>query len=112
MGDRVSISFKNGDQESVALFSHWGGMEFVKHARNYADNLVWSRKERVDPLGRLEPETVMVDFISRYTRGTEVKSNLYLGKNKEDGDNCDNGHHVIDLGKIAELKEAMLEEEE
>lgn len=43
MGDRVSVSFVNGDDESVALFSHWGGMDFVKQARAYAQELVEQR---------------------------------------------------------------------
>ena len=37
MGDRVSISFKNGSEESVALFSHWGGLDFVKTAEKYIE---------------------------------------------------------------------------
>ena len=96
MGDRVSISFKHGSKESVALFCHWGGMEFVEKAKAYADKL--PRGERSMPLDRLEPQTVMVDFIRTITEGKgPVESNLYLGKTPQDGDNSDNGHHVIDL---------------
>ena len=36
MGDRVSISFKNGDEESVSLFHHWGGVEFPGMALKWA----------------------------------------------------------------------------
>ena len=56
------------------------------------------------PLDRLEPGTVMVDFI-RWMAGRElagaswqrITSNFYLGKDSEDGDNSDNGHVEIDL---------------
>ena len=102
MGDRVSISFKNKDEESVALFNHWGGMEFVEEATAYAKDLKQRKKgEQSMPLDRLEVGTVMVDFIRHVTRDTkEVQSSLYLGKDLRDGDNSDNGHHVIDLVAI------------
>lgn len=113
MGDRVSISFRKGAWESVALFSHWGGMDFVNLARQYVLELrseqttssvlhaLDSGKTRAItayPLDRLEPDTVMVDFIRYLTRGMDrVKSDYYLGRDWEQGDNSDNGHHVIDL---------------
>ena len=98
MGDRVSISFKNGREESVALFHHWGGMEFVEIAREYVQQLPqgWTM-----PIDRREPQTVMVDFIRHITQDMDqVKSSLYLGATPDDGDNSDNGHHVIDLAAI------------
>jgi len=103
MGDRVSISFKNKDEESVALFSHWGGMSFVEIAQQYAADLKKSKEGKtLMPLDRLEPQTVMVDFI-RYlfkeiVSTDEVESNYYLGKDKDSGDNGDNGHFTIELG--------------
>jgi hypothetical protein len=100
MGDRISISFKHKEWESVALFSHWGGREFLNQALDYLDEL---KKEQKDdstqyPLDRLEPQTVMVDFIRWITGHMDrVNSNLYLGKDAMDGDNSDNGHFTIDL---------------
>ncbi len=101
MGDRVSISFKNGREESVALFSHWGGMSFVREAEQYVKKLKkWAGKRECEPLERLEPDTVMVDFIREITKEEEkIKSGIYLGKDEWEGDNSDNGHHVIDLTK-------------
>jgi hypothetical protein len=101
MGNRVSISFVNGNEESVALFNHWDGMEFVSIARNYAKELQKEVGSKVlDPLDRLEPNTVMVDFIRHITQNmTRVSSNLYLGKDSNDGDDSDNGHHKINLTK-------------
>lgn len=100
MGDRVSISFRNGDQESVALFSHSGGEELVGEALGYVEDLklaVYGNGERY-PLDRLEPETVIVDFIRYLTNSLpRVKSNYYLGIDETDGDNSDNGHHIIEL---------------
>jgi hypothetical protein len=116
MGNRVSIQFKMGTEKSVVLFDHWGGMERVEHAKAYADKLV-HEELRVgpgshnsgDPLGRFEPNTVMLDYLAQLGKNeyqdepgkdvTRVRSSLYLGKSSRDGDNCDNGHHVIDLEK-------------
>ena len=110
MGDRISISFKKGDEESVALFSHWGGIAFYYSAVGYAVNLVRSEKNDAyvsDPINRLEPHTVMVDFIRHITKGMKkVRSDVYLGKDSSDGDNSDNGHRVIDLDTVE--KEAIL----
>lgn len=109
MGDRVSISFaltekypngKTNRSESVVLFNHWGGMGFVAEAKRYAKNLEKEMKGKgCYPLERLEPNTVMVDFIRHYFGGSTVMSNLYLGKDELDGDNSDNGHHTIELNK-------------
>lgn len=102
MGNRISISFKKDKDESVTLFSHWDGKSLVKKADEYVKKL----KEDIEnnkipgcmPLTRLEPETVMVDFIRSYTkRMKRIDSNLYLGKNPSDGDNSDNGHQIIIL---------------
>lgn len=107
MEDRASISFKNGNDESVVLFSHWGGIGFYEKALEYAQKLKKEveNNEGFEPLDRLEPNTVMVDFIRHYTKEKErVESDLYLGKDQNDGDNSDNGHFVIkfdqeDLGE-------------
>jgi hypothetical protein len=102
MGDRVSISFRKGDQESVVLFSHWGGKTLLAVARGYVRELKTEaqRAGMTWPLFRLEPQTVMVDFIRMLTEGvSRVQSDYYLGKGKEDGDNSDNGHFVIDLDR-------------
>lgn len=102
MGDRISISFKKNNHESIALFSHWDGETLVEKANEYIKKL----KEDIEnnkilgcmPLARLEPETVMVDFIRSYTKRLKrLDSNLYLGKNSSDGDNSDNGHQIIIL---------------
>jgi len=101
MGNRVSISFRNREMESVAVFSHWGGMEFVEMARQYVRDL---RQEvgtkKMMPLQRLQPDTVVIDFIRHCTSHMDrVTGDLYLGKNDMDGDNSDNGHFVLDLGE-------------
>ena len=108
MGDRASVSFKTGDEESVALFSHWGGMAFVKTAEEYAARLQKSRSGQTYPLDRFEPSVVMVDFIRYITAGKGIITNdLYLGKDGDDGDNSDNGHHVIEFKKAAGLKSPL-----
>lgn len=100
MGARISVSFKKDDEESVALFSHWGGERFKQKAEKYVEYLKANNPDgdQLEPLDRLEPNTVMVDFIRYLTiRMKQVKSDLYLGKDHTDGDNSDYGHHTIDL---------------
>ena len=100
MGDRVSVAFKNGNEESVTLFNHWGGIAFVDEAKNYIRTLLMRCKTHggVQPLDRLEPNTVMVDFIREVTHDMpRVESSLYLGRDGMDGNNSDNGHFVIDV---------------
>jgi hypothetical protein len=104
MGDRVSISFVNKESkfrdESVVFFSHWDGMQLVKDATEYVKKLDKEvPKEGMYPITRREPNTVMVDFLREFFQNeTEhIKSNYYLGKDKNDGDNSDNGHHQIEL---------------
>ena len=103
MGDRISISFKTGSEESVALFSHWGGQEFLSEALEYVSELkrelATNTNQIKNPLDRLEPATVMVDFIRHIEIPNQqrVWSDLYLGKDHNDGDNSDNGHNTIDL---------------
>jgi hypothetical protein len=102
MGDRVSVSFRKGKEESVVLFSHWGGRMFVAVARGYVRELKdeAQREGSTFPLYRLEPDTVMVDFIRSLTQGvTRITHDYYLGRTKDDGDNSDNGHFVIDLDR-------------
>lgn len=101
MGDRVSIQFEKNGEKSVVLFHHWGGMGFVDYAKKYARHLIRHVGEReVMPLERLEPNTVMVDFIREITKDEErIQSSLYLGATPQDGDHSDNGHHIISLEK-------------
>ena len=110
MGDRISIQFVKDADQSPVLFSHWQGTSFLNDVESYLDEL-WAEIDAMEhpnsqPLDRLEPRTVMVDFIrwiaERELAGAHVKrhritSNFYLGKDSEDGDNSDNGHVEIDL---------------
>jgi hypothetical protein len=85
MGDRVSVSFVNehGEDESVALFDHWGGREFADLASKYA---LENKQED-------EPCFMMVEFIRSLPKDRLV----YLGKNSKNGDNSDNGHFQINI---------------
>ena len=118
MGDRVSISFVNVDglhhekikMESVPLFNHWGGREFPQYALNWVKKLKREVNEKKDnistPYTRLDPQNVMVLFIADlqkdkqfadYTNKDRITHSIYLGKDKDDGDNSDNGHFMIDI---------------
>jgi hypothetical protein len=101
MGQRTCVQFRTDGRLSVALFSHWGGQEFLDEARAYAADLVRERSGAVLPLDRLEPNTVMVDFIRHITREmTRVQGDFYLGANEREGDATDFGSHVIDLSEL------------
>jgi hypothetical protein len=105
MGDRISIQFKKEKEKSVVLFSHWQGMSLLDRAKSYLLDLNnWINNQGVNkisyPLTRKEPNTVMVDFIRYITKDEErITSDLYLAKDKNGGDNGDNGHHIIDLNE-------------
>lgn len=105
MGARISIQFANGNETSPVLFSHWGGEEFIDEVNTYLQELKAEVTNKVtEPLDRLSPQTVMVDFIRYLTKDMErSSSNLYLGVDENDGDNSDYGHHVIDLAAEASL---------
>ena len=120
MGDRISIQFrkkadyigmkksKNVEYDtSIAFFSHWDGKTLIKVVNTYADGLqAWLAKEGKDtvrePLHRLQPDTVMVDFIVWFGKTQEgrITGNYYLGKDANDGDNSDNGNWVYDLDEM------------
>jgi len=117
MGDRVSISFKKGDDESVCLFHHWGGQDFPRIAQVWLEvheRMVDKHREKniSCPISRLDVDNLMLQFI-RYLSAREdcngfygkhgernpdfFTSSLYLGGTKDDGDNSDNGHFTIEL---------------
>jgi len=101
MGNRISIQFKKGEDESPVLFSHWDGEDLKTQAEDYVEELKKEVGEKeCMPIERLEPGTVMVDFIRDLTKNMDrVDSNYYLGKDENDGDNSDNGHFIIELTK-------------
>jgi hypothetical protein len=114
LGDRVSISFQgklseDWTEESPALFSHWRGMGFVEEATEYLKNLKAEAKKEGEslPLYRLEPATVMLDFIRHIaSKEKRITNDLYICKSQEEGDNSDNGHWTINLqaGKATQGK--------
>lgn len=107
MGNRVSIAFRNNNDVSPVLFSHWGGIEFVDEAKKYVRKLKKEAEKKSlekfcasEPLYRLEPGTVMIDFIINCIKPNEngrVCSDYYLETDEKYGDNSDNGHFDIDL---------------
>ena len=105
MGDKISFSFVNDNWESIAYFDHWGGKYILPIVEEYYKWLVEELGDRRDgmgfsPIDRLEPCTVMLDFIRWKHKDDElIDSRYYLGKDGDDGDNSDNGHWVFDLEK-------------
>ena len=127
MGDRVSISFKDhDDDESIVLFHHWGGVDFPKLAlewfKGFKKDINSTAKENSsNPTTRFEARNIMAQFVAYLSSRSDMKEcmgfekdkkgkslfnkpiyhqfnlthSLYFGKNKNDGDNSDNGHYVI-----------------
>ena len=123
MGDRVSIQFKDNDEDkSPVLFHHWGGTYFPKFALTWFRELKSKLKQNdYDPITRLESRNMLVQFISHLKSREELREcigfekdeqekdifnkpiysdellshSIYLGTNENDGDNSDNGHYVI-----------------
>ena len=65
MGDRVSISFKDEDEDSVCLFHHWGGVEFPKYAFDWFKGLKekTGKTKNSNPITRFEPRSMLAQFI-------------------------------------------------
>ena len=83
--------------------------------------MIKKKEDKSDPLTRLEPRNLMVQFISairdeeafrlhHYENKTKdigggtwsiddnlLSYSIYLGKDSNDGDNSDNGHYTIDV---------------
>jgi hypothetical protein len=102
MGDRASVSFRTGKEQSITLFSQGGGQNFFAQAADFAEQIVQESIEKgnFSPLYRLEPQTVMVEFVHHLTKNMgyeRVESNYYFGVDMNDGDNSGNGHMVVDL---------------
>ena len=101
MSDSVSISFKNGDQESVILTSDWSCFAFLDDIVIYHSQLVKTIKEQTaagnirTPLFRKEPNTVMVDFIRWLTKRMRVvETDYHMSAKKNSGEM---GHCTFDL---------------
>lgn len=98
MSDRVSTSFINDGKysylgESVVYFTH--GREWLRMALgSYCKQLSQHLKDRGNvetlPLDRLEPQTVMIDFIMWLGQQCYTDKRLpapdYLGKDRKDGE--------------------------
>ncbi len=102
MGARASVSFRDMHEESIVVFSHWGGDEFLQDAEDYIQELrndiAEGEVSKSSPLARLEASRVVIDFIRHITKNLKrVDSDLYLGQTESDGDNSDYGHKCIDL---------------
>ena len=133
MGDRVSISFIDKEKgnkeydESPAIFHHWGGEWFPEFALRWLKEFkqkikATNKKQWSTPTTRFEPRNIAVQFIAhldKYKQLREIDTyntdepvyfkdivshSIYLGKDKNDGDNTDNGHYTINTA-TDELKQ-------
>ena len=100
MGDRVSIQFGKhwpDGQEwlSAVLCHHWGGTELHNRALKFIDQVKAVPTGGIStPLTRLDPDHVMVMFVSLITLERGVSS-LRLVPTYKDCDNSDNGHYIV-----------------
>ena len=114
MGDRVSISFANEDEESICLYSHWSGRKLVDLANRLSDKFHYSIPPNNEPYLPADPNKVMLYFIMRIAKSKKLFARIpkrymsgwekvpvkdtYLNLQT---DKCceDNGHYTIRLDK-------------
>jgi hypothetical protein len=98
MGDRISISFKDDQEESIVFFEHHAGLRLKKGVEAFIKEIDKKyEKNDHDPYSRREASAIMPVFIAWYANKNGIDYNVYLGATKDDGDNSDNGHFVFDL---------------
>ena len=109
MGDRASVKFKSKFEESPVFCSHWGGTDFHEAVKDFTEEILAEARGKggVEPLFRLEPSIMMVEFIrthfKEFEEGDRVTSCYYLGKDRSEVDDSDNGCLVVNLD-LAETK--------
>jgi len=108
MPDRATVSFHKDGNQSVALRTENGGMEFVEYCEQYAKDLCqeMAHKDPQDlPLERLEPNTVIMDCAryiqveGEYTDGAYIRTDddLTLIPTNEQHGKTESGHWTIVL---------------
>jgi hypothetical protein len=98
MGDRISISFKDDQEESIVFFEHHAGLRLKKDVEQFISELDKKyEKSENTPYTRREASAIMPVFIGWYFSKYGIDYSVYLGKTQNDGDNSDNGHFVFDL---------------
>ena len=70
MGNRATLVFKRGSEKSAMLYVHWDGDTLESMAKDYVKRLIRDGYTGDDknemPLGRLEPDMVMINFVVWY----------------------------------------------
>jgi len=102
MGDRGSITVKS-DQPMPVLFRHWGGApESMQELVNKLQTALKPKDEasRIsDPYDRRDENACLALLVKLAVE--EDGYSAYLGMDKNDGDNSDNGHYVLDLADFS-----------
>ena len=107
MGERSSVQFGMHQPDgsiwlSAVLKDHWGGPELGTIAAKFADSI--DRGDGMEigkglimhtPLGRLEPDAVMVAFVQSFKNSQSLR----LVPTRYDCDNSDWGHFIVWLDK-------------
>tara|TARA_R110002110_G_scaffold71594_3_gene191194 strand:+ start:662 stop:1093 length:432 start_codon:yes stop_codon:yes gene_type:complete len=90
MGDRVSISFKDKEENSVCLFHHWGGEYFPKYAFNWFKGLKEKTENEkktkgTNPITRFEPRSMLAQFIGHMAQTQTPDFKECMGFEQVDG---------------------------
>lgn len=101
MGDRISISFKNGNRESVWIYSHWGGQGFLDVAKEFMDGLIEKQDQEenphiITPLDRCEVEYIVPAFVMFIAAKHPEERDIHIC-DAGDGDDSDNGHFTCNV---------------
>lgn len=94
MGDRISITFKSNSEkrESVAIFSHWGGLDFLHYAKDFIEKAKAEQCDGCIIQYSMYDVDRLAGMFAMYC-GT-IKHDIYITKTKEEGDNSDNGNYT------------------
>ena len=92
MGDRVSISFKDhDDDESIVLFHHWGGVDFPRLAlgwfKGFKKDINSTAKENSsDPTTRFEARNIMAQFLQWIGKNNHYRECIGFEKDENGND--------------------------
>jgi hypothetical protein len=100
MGDRISISFKDSNENSIVFCDHWGGRHLINDVNEFIKtmDLKYPRTHST-PQTRREPSWMMPLFVAFYYRKYPNGEEVYLVQDEGQCDNSDRGHFTYDFDK-------------
>ena len=107
MGDRVSISFKDhDDDESIVLFHHWGGVDFPKLALEWfkifkKDINSTAKENSSDPTTRFEARNIMAQFLQWIGKNNHYRECIGFEKSENGKMDWENAKPIYNQDQIS-----------